>query len=254
MIVRRFRVISALVLREMTTRYGRSAGGYIWAILDPLAFIVIFSIIFSQITKDPAVGRSFPLFFATGVIAFSIYRDISDACGGAFTFNKPLFTYPHITIVDAVLARAALQFLTQFLVAVIVFTGIFIIEDARPNIDLGPVMAAILIAAFIGLSVGMMNCLLFVFVPTWQRLWAVISRPLFLISGVFFMPEMLPPAIRELVLLNPLVHVVGLMRRGFYPTYEADYINWWLMLGAPALILVAALVSLRRFQGRLLEQ
>lgn len=251
---RRSRVIAAMILREMTTRYGRSAGGYVWAIVEPVAFIAMFSLIFSQIARDPILGTSFPLFFATGVVTFMIYRDISDATGVAFAFNRPLFTYPQITILDAILARCILQFLTQMVVGALVLAGIFILEGEAPRVDLGPVFGALFIAALIGLSVGALNATLFVFWPTWQRLWAVISRPLFLISGVFFTPEMLPSAVRDLVLINPLVHVIGLMRRGFYSTYDADYLNWWLMLGAPSALLVFALFLLRKYQGRMIEQ
>ena len=254
MINHRFRILSAMIMREMTTRYGRSAGGYIWAILEPVAFIMMFVLIFSQITRDPAIGRSFALFFATGVIAFTVYRDISDSTSGSFIFNKALFTYPHVTIVDAILARFILQLITQIFVAIIVFTGIFLFEDIKPQIKLSPIMLAISIAALTGLSVGVLNCTLFVFSPTWQRLFNLLNRPLFLISGIFFTPEMFPESLRSILLFNPLVHVVGLMRKGFYPTYEAPYINFPYMVGLPLVLMTLGLLIIRRTQGRLLEQ
>ncbi|MGB0505792.1 MAG: ABC transporter permease [Pikeienuella sp.] len=253
MLLQRSRAITAMVLREMSSRYGRSAGGYIWAIVEPVAFIAIFSVIFSQISQEPPLGRVFPLFFATGVITFGIYRDVATMTSGAFAFNKPLFTYPHITILDAVLARFILQFLTQVVVGTIVFSGLFIFFDIVPNIHLVPILLAMLIASAIGLGLGTMNAILFVLSPTWQRFWGVVSRPLFLISGIFFTPEMLPPAIREIILINPLVHVIGLMRTGFYPTYAADYINWPLILGLPSVTLVAGLLLMRKYQGQLIE-
>ncbi|MCC5956800.1 MAG: hypothetical protein JJU07_11910, partial [Natronohydrobacter sp.] len=36
-----FRSISALMLREMATRYGRTPGGYLWAVVEPLGMILI---------------------------------------------------------------------------------------------------------------------------------------------------------------------------------------------------------------------
>ena len=254
MLIQRFRVFVAMILREMTTRYGRSAGGYVWAILEPVAFIAMFSVIFSQFTQDPALGRSFPLFFATGVIPFIFYRDIADATSGAFAVNKPLFTYPHITILDAVLARFVLQFLTQIVVAVIVFAGIFIIEDLRPHLNFAATLPAIGLAALLGLAIGTVNCTLFVFFPTWQQIFALINRPLFIISGIFFTPEMMPGEIRDVLLLNPLAHVIGLMRRGVYQTYDADYVSWAMLIAIPLGILTVGLILLRRHQGNMLEQ
>jgi capsular polysaccharide transport system permease protein len=244
----------AMILREMTTRYGRSAGGYIWAVLEPVAFIAIFSIIFSQLTRDPALGRSFPLFFATGVLTFLFYRETADTTSGAFSFNRPLFTYPKVTILDAVLARFTLQIVTLSLVTVIVFSGIYAVEGLRPHIDLAPVLTALGLASLIGLAAGTLNCTLFVFFPTWQRVFNLFNRPLFIISGIFFTPEMLPPDIREVLLYNPLVHVIGLMRRGVYQTYDAEYVSWPLIIGLPLVVLTVGLILLRRYQGRMLEQ
>ncbi|MEO1491829.1 MAG: ABC transporter permease [Pseudomonadota bacterium] len=254
MLIERGRVLFAMILREMNSRYGRSVGGYLWAVVEPISFILLFSIVFSVITRDPALGRSFPLFFATGVITFMMYRDIGGLVGGSFLRNKPLFTYPKITLLDAVLAGFLLQALTFIAVATMVFIGIYAIEDIRPHINPAPVLAAVSIAALIGLGVGMINCVLFPMFPTWQRIFEVISRPLFLISGVFYTPEMIPPDVRDVLLFNPLVHVIGLMRTGFYPTYHADYISFPYLIGAPLLLITVGILLLRRYQGYLLEQ
>lgn len=55
------RVLHALMLREMITRYGSSRLGYLWALLEPIGFIAMLSLIFSQISNSPPVGRSFAL-------------------------------------------------------------------------------------------------------------------------------------------------------------------------------------------------
>lgn len=48
-----FRTVMALVLREMSSRYGRSPGGYIWAVLEPVGTILILSIAFSFMLRSP---------------------------------------------------------------------------------------------------------------------------------------------------------------------------------------------------------
>lgn len=250
----RLHILIALILREMTTRYGRSAGGYVWAFLEPVAFILMFTAIFMQIARDPMLGTSFALFFATGVIAFTIYRDIADFTSSAVLFNKPLFTYPSVRALDAVMARFVLQFLTLLVVATVVFVAIFMIDDIVPNLDFEPLLFATLLAALTGLGVGVLNCTLFVFSQTWMRIFGVFNRPLFLISGVFFTPESLPAEIRDIVLLNPLVHIVSLMRMGFYPAYDAVHVNYPFMIAVPVLTITAGLILLWKLEGRLIEQ
>ena len=70
---RPFRTIAALMLREMSTTYGQSAGGYIWAILKPVGMIVILSLVFSLMVRKPYLGTNFMLFYATGYLPYSFF-------------------------------------------------------------------------------------------------------------------------------------------------------------------------------------
>ncbi|MEO0656736.1 MAG: sugar ABC transporter permease, partial [Pseudomonadota bacterium] len=67
------RSIIALMLREMATSYGRSPGGYLWAVLEPAAGIAILTLIFSFAFIGPPIGTSFPMFYATGMVPFLAY-------------------------------------------------------------------------------------------------------------------------------------------------------------------------------------
>lgn len=95
--VRRFattRTIMALLLREMTTRYGRSPGGYVWALLEPIGAIMIFAVGFSLLFKNPPLGSSFILFFATGFLPFNLYQNISVMVARALVFFAPPVVLP----------------------------------------------------------------------------------------------------------------------------------------------------------------
>ncbi|WP_260008654.1 hypothetical protein [Leisingera sp. M527] len=60
----------------MSTRYGRTPGGYLWAILEPMAAILFLAIGFSLVIRSPSLG-SFLLFYATGFLPFNLYQSIS---------------------------------------------------------------------------------------------------------------------------------------------------------------------------------
>ncbi len=70
------RAIGALVMREMSTTYGRSPGGYLWAIAEPVAGIALLSIVFGLIARSPPIGDNFPIFYATGFLPFGLYREL----------------------------------------------------------------------------------------------------------------------------------------------------------------------------------
>ncbi len=225
------RVLIALIIREMNTRFGRTWGGYIWAVLEPVAMIGLLSLAFSQFIQSPPVGSSFALFYASGFVPFYFYSEITTATSSAVLFNKQLMQFPAVTPLDAVLARFFLTVITLTVVAVIVFTGVGYFDGWPNGVDYGSLLLSLAAACVLGLGSGTLNCVLFPFFPVWQRIWGVINRPLFLISGVFFTFESMPSQIQSLLWYNPLVHVVGIMRAGIYPSYDAGYISLLFIFG-----------------------
>ncbi|MDZ4313136.1 MAG: ABC transporter permease [Cypionkella sp.] len=248
-----FRTITALVLREMATSYGRSPGGYLWAVLEPVAGIALLSAVFALLFRAPALGINFPLFYATGMIPFVTFSSVSAKLAQAINFSKPLLAYPSVTFLDAILARFILNMLTEIMVAYLVFTGILLIFETRVLIDLPIIAEALLLAGALALGVGTLNCFLFTRFPIWQQAWSILMRPMFIISCVFMIYNNLPEFLRGWLWYNPLVHIVGLMRRGFYSSYDAPYVSQGYVLGFSAVCLVMGLIFLRRYQYELLH-
>ena len=254
---RRFRTgrtTLALMLREMTTTYGRSPGGYLWAVLEPIGAILILSMVFSLLLRAPSLGTSFLMFYATGYLPFTLYQSTANKVSRSIRFSKALLAYPGVTWLDAVLARFILNVLTQLTVAFLIFGGILAIVDTRTLLDYPAIAAAIALAAFVGLGVGTMNCFLLTRFPVWENVWSIVTRPLFLASGLFYLLEDLPPSAREILWWNPLIHVTGLMRTGFYPTYDASYVSVPFVCAVAGLMLTTGLLLLRRHIQDLLAQ
>lgn len=108
------RIIVALMLHEMATTYGKSAGGYVWAVLAPVLGAALLSVIFSL--------------------------------------------------------------------------------------------------ALLAVGMGTLNCYLVTAFPVWERIWHILMRPLFLMSGIFLTFAMMPTQAQNFLWFNPLIHCGGLMR------------------------------------------
>jgi len=243
---RTFRTVSALVLREMGSTYGRSPGGYLWAVLQPLGTVLVLTLAFSYLVRAPALGSSFILFYATGYLPFDLYSQLATKIGRSLKYSRALLAYPGVTWLDAILARFILNFLTLVTVFCVVIYGILMALDTGGQIEIGPIMISIFMAAILGLGIGMTNCLLIGYFPVWERFWEIINRPLFLASGIFFLYDDMPPAARAILWWNPLVHVTGEMRTGFYPSYHASYVSLSYGFGVGMILMVLSLVFLRR--------
>ncbi|MBU2963496.1 ABC transporter permease [Citreicella sp. C3M06] len=247
------RTIIALMLREMSTRYGASPGGYVWAVLEPLGAIFVLTLVFSMVVKTPPLGNSFPLFYATGFLPFGAYQSLSMTSSSIINFSRPLLLYPTVTWVDALFARVILNSLTQVMVGFLILTGIILLSETRSTLEFGPVLAAVLETILIGIGVGLINCVISGLYPVWSQIWSIATRPLFLMSGVIFTYETLPTMAQDILWWNPLMHISGIFRSGFYPSYDPQYISHTYVVGLGLGLTALGVLLLGRFHRDILN-
>lgn len=239
------RAISALMLREIATSYGRTPGGYLWAILEPLGAVVLMAGVFSLAFDAPPLGRDFALFYASGYLAFACYSDLSQKIGVALRYSRPLMAYPAVTATDALVARFLLNTMTHALVFALILSAMVVwFETPAPAI--GSLLAGIGLAAGLGAGLGAINAVLFESWPVWERLWSILNRPVFILSGIVFLPDAVPAPYDDLIWLNPLVHAVTAVRIGLYPGYAPDAFAPFYPLAVGGTLLVTGLLVLRR--------
>ncbi len=241
------RTVSALLLREMQSTYGRSSLGYLWAIAEPVAGILLLTFVFSLAFRSPPMGNSFAFFYASGFLPFAAYLAISQKVSQSIRFSKPLLFYPGVTYVDAILARFLLNAMTQFMVFALVVWLIVVSLGIEAIFDYPAIGVALLMSAVLALGVGTLNCFLTEMFPSWDRIWAILNRPLFIISAIFFLFESVPAQFRDWLWFNPIVHVVGKMRQGFFPTYEGAYVSPLYVFAVGTITLLIGLFLLARY-------
>lgn len=250
------RTIFALMMREMSTTYGRSPGGYIWAIVEPLGAITMMTLfmVAGLRIRTPSLGINFPMFYATGMLPFQMYLHSSNAVSRAIGYSRPLLFYPGVTYVDAILSRFLLSVMTRILVSYLVFGGIIVLFETRTALDIEAILLSVSMAAAFGFGVGCLNAYLIPTFPLWDSMWGILTAPLFFMSTIIFTFENLPPLGQDILWYNPLVHVVGMMRRGFYPTYDALYVSPTYVFGVSLICMTAGLVLLGRYYRDILNR
>lgn len=239
--------VIALMLREMSATYGRSSLGYLWAILEPVAGIFLLTFVFSLAFRSPSLGTSFPLFFATGILPFMAYMDVSNKMSVALRYSKQLLFYPGVTYTDALIARFLLNAITSIMIAVILLPLIIIFYDLNVIIDMKAIAWGYMLAFALGAGIGTLNCFLLSVLPIWERAWAVLNRPMFLVSGVIVLFDTVPLPYRDWMWWNPLIHPIGLVRKGIYSTYDATYVSSVYVLAVSGVTLALGLLLLRRY-------
>ena len=247
------RAIVALMLREMATTYGKSAGGYIWVILEPVLGIALLSIVFSLAFRSPSLGSNFAIFYATGYLPYFFYMDISRKVGSSIIFSRPLLTYPSVTFMDAIFARFFLNLITHIVIFYLLIVGIELVFETNTLHNYGYMVSAMAMAAVLGLGVGSLNCFLWSIFPAWERMWGILNKPLFIISGVLYVYEDIPAAYQKILWFNPVIHITAEMRKGFYPTYRGDFISPLYIYGISMVSMAVGFFLLHHFHKRIVS-
>lgn len=247
------RTIFALMLREMSTTYGRTSLGYLWVLLEPVGGIFLLTLVFSLTFRAPPMGTNFALFYASGILPFMSYLGLSNKIATAMRFSQPLLFYPGVTFVDAILARLILNALTDMMVMFVVLSGIIIGMNVDVILRVPDLLLGVAMTFALATGIGTLNCFLLSTFPVWERTWAILNRPLLIVSCVLFTLESVPMPYQEWLSWNPLVQVIGQVRRGIYPTYDADYVSPLYVFGLSAILFVAGLVLLERYRSNLIN-
>jgi capsular polysaccharide transport system permease protein len=247
------RTIGALILREMNTSYGRNPGGYIWAVLQPAAGIAIMVAVFSVGFRSPPLGTNFAIFYATGLLPFMAFMDIAGKIGQSLNYSRAFLAYPRISFMDAILARFILNYLTQLLVNYILIASILLLYETRTTLEMDRVALAYAMVASASFGIGLLNCFLMSQFRVWQQVWSILMRPMFLISGIFFMYDDIPEPYRSYLWYNPLMQITGEMRAAFYVNYDAGYVSPGYVFSIALVTSAFGLLFLRRYHRDLLH-
>jgi ABC-type polysaccharide/polyol phosphate export systems, permease component len=183
-----------------------------------------------------------------------MYIDLSGKLGQSMMFNRALLAYPRVTFVDALIARLLLGLVTLLSVHCIVVIFILSISNVSTTFDFTKIVTAYVMLVFLATGIGTLNSFMILSYPIWQTAWAILNRPLLIISCIFFLFDSVPEQYAKYLWYNPLIHIVGMMRDGYYPFYHPNYVS----IGYPILVglitLMAGLFLLRRYHREMMDK
>ena len=211
-----WRVLYALFLRELITRFGRDNLGVLWLIGEPMIFTLGVATLWS--TAGLAHNGSIPIvaFAVTGYSSVLMWRNATNHCSSGVIANRPLLYHRRVKVLDIFLARIALEIIGatgSFIGLATFFTylGWMPLPD-----NLMYVLGGWFMLAWFGTSLALLVGGGVAFSELVHRLWHPISYLLFPMSGAAFMVDWLPTKLQAVVLYLPMVHGVEMLRHGYF--------------------------------------
>src|SRR5690606_5861448 len=185
-----------------------------------------FYMVFAVLNRSAPPGMEIVGFLTTGLIPYTIFRSCVDRSATAISANKALLYYPQIRPLELMIARVSLEIATLASVFAIlmIVDGLMFGHFAIHRIVV--VLTGLLFAGLLGGALGMVVCAGTVFSNTVEKLPGIILRPLFWVSGIFFSAASIPSEARDVLLWNPVLHIVEMVRSGWYASYSSTYVNF----------------------------
>jgi capsular polysaccharide transport system permease protein len=239
------RIVSALMIREMTTRFGRDGIGFAWIVLEPMSFCVGVLILWSLTKPAFEHGIRLQAFSLTGYMCIILLRHMISYSFTAIQANMGLLHHRQVKPLHVLISRNLLELggtTATFILVYVALLGLGLI-NLPDNLLL--TYCGWLMMAWLSLGMAMlMTGLALRFEPI-ERIVGLLTYVLVPLSGAFFMIAWLPPKAQKILLYFPFPHAVEMLRAGvFGPFVETHYdwfypLAWGIVLNLIGLLLVA---------------
>lgn len=240
------RVIKALMLRELTTRFGRENIGFLWIMVEPLLFAVLVGLVWRGMKGPFEFGVDIIVFVVSGYIPLVLFRSSFSRSLNAFTANGGLLYHRQITILDLLLVRFFLELVGHmmaylFVALVLGAMGIF----PWPH-DLAFLLLGWCYYALFTFAVCTVLAPLSETNEVLEKLAPVTTYLMVPFSGAFFLVSGLSEKVRDIVLYSPPVHAMEMMRYGIFgPSVDPQFnLTYTVAFSLPCMLL--GLVMCRR--------
>lgn len=220
-----WRVLLALMLRDIRTRFPGGYWGFLAMILWPLSHSFILLVIYTYAGRAVPYGESGMLWFATGTVPFIAWQYMARFTMLGIIMNRPLMTFPVVKATDILFARALLEVLNAAIVIILTMIILAIMGVDFMPLNTVQACSALGAAMLLGFGFGISNAIIAAAFPGWILGYVLLQICMWISSGVMFVPDALPAVARYWLSFNPLLHIVAWMRSAYYDGYGATILD-----------------------------
>jgi ABC-2 type transport system permease protein/capsular polysaccharide transport system permease protein len=243
------RVVGALLMREILTRFGRHNIGFLWLFVEPMTFTLGVTTLWTMTGMNHGSAMPIVPFAITGYSSVLLWRNMPNRCILAVTPNLALMYHRNVRVIDIYFARVLLEgagATISFTILTLIFS--FIGWCKLPE-DILQLIGGWLMIAWFGASLAILLGALSEQYELIEKLWHPSAYLLFPLSGAGFIVDGLPQAAQKYILWLPMVNGVEFVREGFFgASFHARHDMPYMAI-FNLILTVAALSQVRKISG-----
>ena len=201
-------LIYFLTWRDIKVRYKQTALGITWVVLQPLALMVIFTLLFGRLAKIPSEGIPYPLFAYAGLLPWQIFSRTLNESTTSLVKDHRLVSkvyFPRMIIPLSVTIAAMLD----FVIASGVLFILMVIYGATPGLALMSLPLFILLMFMNAVGIGLWLSALNVQYRDVGYAVPFLTQVLLFVTPVLYPSSLVPAKLRMIYALNPMAGVIG---------------------------------------------
>jgi capsular polysaccharide transport system permease protein len=248
------RVVKALMLRELTTRFGRENIGFLWMMAEPMLFAVLVGIMWTYLKGPDEHGVGIVAFVASGYIPLTFLRHSFTRCVSIFVVNGSLLYHRQVKVTDFILVRVLIEFIGATMAWLFIAFALGILGYIPVPAYPGMMVAGWLLYGLVILSICFVIAPLSEMSEVIEKIMPVSTYIAIPVSGVFTMASWAPPGAREYLLMSPMVNTMEMIRYGLFGDYVEPYYNVWNPILVSVVFMTIGLVLCRRVRRGLVVE
>jgi capsular polysaccharide transport system permease protein len=245
------RVLHALMMREIITRFGRENLGVLWLVAEPMLFTLGVTTLWTAAGLHHGSPIPIVAFGVTGYSSVLMWRNSASRASSAVQANRALLYHRNVQIIDVLLTRTVLE-IGGATASFTFLTLLFVYIGWMPMpVDLLKVMLGWLMLAWFGSSLAFLIGGGTAFSEIVDRLWQPAAYLLFPLSGAAFMVEWMPISLQKYLLFLPMVHGTEMLREGFFGNVVKTHYDLGYMAACCLVMTLGGLYLVRQASRRL---
>jgi capsular polysaccharide transport system permease protein len=240
------RVIGALMIRELVTRFGRENIGFLWVMVEPLLFAALVGILWRYMKGPEIHGVSVVAFVASGYIALTLFRNAVGRSIRVFSVNGSLMYHRQIKVLDFITVRFLIEMIGAMMAFLFIGVLLMLLDLFPVPADLGALMGGWCLFCLFTFSLCLVLAPLSELSDALEKIIPVTTYVMIPFSGVFNMTSWLTPSAQKIMYYSPFVQSMELIRYGIFGARVDAQWNVGVPLAASGICLMIGLVLCRR--------
>lgn len=245
------------VKREFQLKYRNSMLGIAWTVLNPLAMIIVYTVIFAQVmrAKLPGMDNTFAysIYLCAGVLTWGLFAEITGRSQNVFLEHANLLkkiSFPRISLPIIVVGSAGLNFSIIFAL----FTIFLLVSGNFPGWAYLALMPVLAIQVAFSIGLGMVIGLLNVFFRDVGQLFGVVLQFWFWLTPIVYPATILPEKVRPLLRLNPMARITEAYQTILVSGNLPDWSSLWSVALLAALLCIWGMRLFRQHSGEMVDE